>query len=137
MYEFHGWIVLRYHTHDTNELLQDEACNKFTKYLEEVDVGNIPSIQRRNGLDTWAISGLHNHFSNYVLEIFRWVAENLPGSYGLLYVHDDEDIQDEEDNSNTIVVWKISRGKLTQEKDNYLSPCIPVIEDEYDPSRND
>jgi hypothetical protein len=65
------------------------------------------------------------------------VAENLPGSYGLLYVHDDEDIQDEEDNSNTFVVWKITRGKLTQEKDNYLSPCIPVIEDEYDPSRND
>jgi hypothetical protein len=66
MYEFHGWIVLRYHTHDTNELLQDEAYNKFTKYLEEVDVGKISSIQSRNGLDSWTISGLHNHFSNYV-----------------------------------------------------------------------
>ncbi|KRF32213.1 hypothetical protein ASG93_04815 [Paenibacillus sp. Soil787] len=65
------------------------------------------------------------------------MSENLPGSYGLLYVHNDEDFKGEDDNSNNFIVWKLARGKLTQEKDNYLSPYIPVVEDEYDPSRND
>ncbi|MFC0391326.1 Imm7 family immunity protein [Paenibacillus mendelii] len=31
--------------------------------------------------------------SNYVLEIYKWVSKNLPGSYGLLYIHDDEDVK--------------------------------------------
>ncbi|NOU98798.1 hypothetical protein GC097_02025 [Paenibacillus sp. LMG 31457] len=55
MYEFHGWIVLRYHTHDTNELLEDEAYNKFMKYIEEVDSEKISSLRRRNGLNSWTI----------------------------------------------------------------------------------
>lgn len=37
MFEFHGWIVLRYHTHDTNEFLQNQAYNKFVNYLKEID----------------------------------------------------------------------------------------------------
>ncbi|MGG1516177.1 Imm7 family immunity protein [Paenibacillus oryzisoli] len=137
MYEFHGWIVLRYHTHDTNELLEDEAYNNFLNYLEEVDGEKISSVRRRNGLHSWTISGLHNHYSKYVLDIYKWVSKNLPGSYGLLFVQNDEDFNGADDNSNNFVVWKLARGKLTQEKDNYLSPYIPVVEDEYDPSRND
>lgn len=34
--------------------------------------------------------------------------------------------------SNNFVVWKLARGKLTREKDNFLSPYIPIDEDEYD-----
>lgn len=33
MYEFHGWAVLNYHTHDTNESLQDELMNHFAEML--------------------------------------------------------------------------------------------------------
>ncbi|SFT13442.1 Imm7 family immunity protein [Paenibacillus sp. BC26] len=131
MYEHHGWIVLRYHTQDTNEFLQGESYSKFKKYLEEVDVGKLSNVKRQNGQDSWTISGLDKHYSDHVLDIFNWVAENLPGSYGLLYVHDDEDFEFE-DKSNAFVVWKLARGKLTQEKDHFLSPYIPIVEDEYD-----
>lgn len=133
MFEFHGWIVLRYHTHDTNETLQDKAYSAFNTFLKDVDTEGISNIKRRNGLDSWTISGLHNHRSNYVLEIYRWVSENLPGSYGLLYLHDDEDAED----YNKFVIWKLAHGILTCESDNFLSPYIPVVEDEYDPERND
>lgn len=68
-----------------------------------------------------------------MIEIFRWVSENLPGSYGLLYVHDDEDAED----NNRFVVWKLVRGILTRESDTFLSPFIPVVEDEYDPEKAD
>ncbi|NOU92933.1 hypothetical protein GC093_06750 [Paenibacillus sp. LMG 31456] len=57
----------------------------------------------------------------------------LAGSYGLLYTQDDEDVED----NNKFVVWKLTRGILTREKDSFLSPYIPVVEDEYDPDRND
>ncbi|MDQ6420473.1 Imm7 family immunity protein [Paenibacillus sp. LHD-117] len=133
MFEFHGWIVLRYHTHDTNEILQDKAYNKFINYLKVADTEGISTVKRRNGLNSWVINGLHNHRSDYVLEMYKWVSENLPGSYGLLYIHDDEDVRDH----NKFVVWKLARGALTCEKDSLLSPYIPVVEDEYDPKRND
>ncbi|NOU92934.1 hypothetical protein GC093_06755 [Paenibacillus sp. LMG 31456] len=77
MFEFHGWIVLRYHTHDTNEYLQDQAYSRFINYLKDIDTEELSNIKRRNGQDSWTISGLHNHFSNYVLEIYKWVSENL------------------------------------------------------------
>lgn len=43
----------------------------------------------------------------------------MPGSYGLLYIHDDEDDKDEIDHSNEFVVWKLARGHLNQEKDPF------------------
>ncbi|WP_235548911.1 Imm7 family immunity protein [Paenibacillus sp. Soil522] len=30
------------------------------------------------------------------------------------------------------VVWKLARGALTRETDSFLSPYIPVVEDEYE-----
>ncbi|TLS51716.1 hypothetical protein FE782_14590 [Paenibacillus antri] len=127
MFEFHGWIVLRYHTHDTNELLQDKAYKNFINYLKDADTERLSNSIRRNGQDSWTITGLHNHRSSYVLDIYKWVSENLPGSYGLLYMHDDEDAE----YNNTFVVWKLVRGILTRETDPFLSPYVPVVEDEY------
>ncbi|GIO83997.1 hypothetical protein J25TS5_09290 [Paenibacillus faecis] len=94
---------------------------------------NLVTIKRYNGQDSILISGLHNHKSSYVVEIFKWIAEHTVGSYGLLYTRDDEDPVDE----NRFVVWKLARGELRKETDPFLSPCIPKIEDEFDPTRND
>jgi len=135
MYEFHGWAVLRYHTHDTNEQLQEEALLQFEQYIEETDRMNLSIIKRYNGQDSFLITGLHNHYAAYVLEIFEWIATYLPGAYGLLYVHDDE--AGDDINENQFVVWKLARGKLEKAKDPFLSPYIPVVEDSYDPSRDD
>jgi len=137
MYEFNGWVVLRYHTHDTQQELQEESIKGFINYIQEIDTENVTLLKRRNGLDSFLISGLHNHYVSYVTDIYKWIAINLPGSYGLLHVHNDEDITDEEDNSNHFIVWKLARGRLLRMEDYYLSPYIPTVEDEYDPSRND
>jgi len=133
MYEFHGWAVLRYHTHDTDEQLQDKAFNKFTKYIAEIDNMKLSMLKRYNGQDSFLISGIHNHKSEYVIDIYKWIAINLPGSYGLLYIHDDEDIE----NDNRFIVWKLARGVLKKDNDFLLSPCVTTVEDEYDPTRND
>ncbi|EMO05921.1 hypothetical protein LEP1GSC116_1198 [Leptospira interrogans serovar Icterohaemorrhagiae str. Verdun HP] len=43
----------------------------------------------------------------------------MPGSYGLLYIQDEEDDKNEIDHSNEFVVWKLARGHLNQEKDPF------------------
>ena len=146
MYQFNGWIVLRYHTYEIDSERQDYGVSKFKHYIKDIDTENV-TVFRRNGLDSFMISGMHNHKQDYVVEIFEWVAEHLPGSYGLLYIWDDEDCYgsysryqytDETiDNTNKFLVWKLAKGKLTQVDDPFLSPCIPTIEDEYDSSRKD
>lgn len=47
------------------------------------------------------------------------------GSYGLLYVHDDE----AKINSDVFVVYKLARGKVERTVDTLLSPFIPTVED--------
>ncbi|WP_443147045.1 hypothetical protein [Paenibacillus sp. HWE-109] len=61
--------------------MQDRAYSNLINYLKVVDTEGLSSIKRRNGLDSWTISGLHNHSSSYVLEIYKWVSENPPGSW--------------------------------------------------------
>ncbi len=49
------------------------------------------------------------------------------GSYGLLYVHDDET----KINSDVFVVYKLARGKFERIVDTFLSPLIPTVEIAY------
>lgn len=149
MFRYYGWIALEYHTHDTDTILQDHAISRFKKYVEDSHFeDDTYIISRRNGIDSFIISRMHNHKHDDIICLYKWVAEKLPGSYGLLYIHDDEDFNGpynrkydyddlEIDNSNKFIVWKLMRGVLTKEEDPFFSPCIPAIEDEYDPSRGD
>ncbi len=114
-------------------LEQNEAVQRFKSFQAVSDTENISVIKRRNGLDSFLISGLHNHRSEYVIDIFRWIATELAGSYGLLYIRDDEDLE----NNNCFIVWKLAREVLTKESDPFLSPCIPTVEDKFDPIRSD
>ena len=69
-----------------------------------------------------------NHFSQEVretLELFYKISEIAPGSYGLLYIHNDEDKK----NYNSFCVYKAAKGKVTKLEDVYLSPYIPIVEE--------
>ena len=68
--------------------------------------------------------GLRNHRYEPVIGLFRWVAQNLPDSYGLLYLHDDE----KENAGNEFRVWKLALGTMAEENDPFLSPYIPTVE---------
>lgn len=81
------------------------------------------------------MSGLFNHRSALIIDIFKKFRTLLPGSYGLLYIQDEEDDKNGIDHSNEFVVWKLARGHLNQEKDPFLSPCISSIENSFDPLR--
>src|SRR5215467_2984439 len=56
---------------------------------------------------------------------FRTRRPDRPGSYGLLYVWDDESNQ----HPNEFRVFKLARGRVTEHSDVLLSPVIPALED--------
>ena len=92
---------------------------------------NVGRIVNRNGLVSFSIDVRHNHAGEpfYPLEIFTWVAQHSSGSYGLLYVYDDEDSV----NSNSFQVWVLKRGQLLKAPaDPFLSPYHEEVEREYD-----
>ena len=62
-----------------------------------------------------------------MVDLFAGVGQDAPGSYGLLYIRDDEDPNGR---VNEFQVLVMRRGKVTVHPDAFLSPCIPIIEDE-------
>jgi Immunity protein 7 len=129
MFEFHGWIVLNYHPKDIDTDLQNECFKKCEAYItNRPDLSdNNYKFVNHNGISTFLISGLHNHFREYVTDIFNWIGKNAPGSYGLLYISDDED----RSNPEGFTVFAMKKGKLSQTQDQLLSPRIPAIEDKW------
>jgi hypothetical protein len=83
---------------------------------------------RPSSNNLWVVSvhGLRNRAHTHAIDLFRWLANNLPESYGLLYVRDDDDAK----RQNTFTVYRLARGKLDELVDGLLSPCVPTIEAE-------
>jgi hypothetical protein len=72
-----------------------------------------------NDLTVVNVHGLTNHRVDRVERLFRIVAEQTPGSYGLLYVRNGEDPRGLEF-ENRFRVWRLARGELTEMPDNTL-----------------
>jgi len=61
-----------------------------------------------NGADALTVAAFKNHRNEQIVELFRWLAAHRPGSYGLLYVLDEEDKRDVE---GSFRVWRLARGR--------------------------
>jgi hypothetical protein len=141
MFEFHGWLSLCVDDRDDPdtavlEARLDAAETDLRREIEAVDDGlSVFEVRRAgNGLRFLAVHGLRNHRYAPLFELFRWAARNLPDSYGLLYVRDDEDDRapGAEDNgadtTNAFRVWRVAQGRFDEHPDPLLSPCVPTIE---------
>ena len=73
-----------------------------------------------------------NHFSPDVKEVFelmRFVGEIAVGSYGMIYLHDDEN---NDGKRNLFQVYTLAKGKIAEYIDEFLSPLTPKVEDAYE-----
>lgn len=132
MYEYHGWATLSESPSEFDdghfEPLAKSIRNEIRRIRAEhggIDIGE----KTINGLTMVWVAGYANHRrpdADEVHNLFRLIAKQLPGSYGLLYERDDEDTQGYE---NDFCVWRLARGQLVERRDVLLSPCIPTIED--------
>ena len=66
--------------------------------------------------------------------MLKWIARNGSGSYGLLFVHDDEDLIDNHsygrgnvDHSNVFRVHRIANGQLSEMSDPFFGPIVPNL----------
>ena len=132
MVEYYGWISISDSTYESDDSEMSLILNKLSSYITEYKVQNASgfiNVHEVNGSYQVMVSGNTNHLSQDVIEIFNlyeYIARIAIGSYGLLYIRNDESL----DACNEFEVLVLARGKVRKEKDTFLSPCIPVIEDD-------
>lgn len=133
MFEYHGWITVRNSPgeEEGEEMigpsLRADIDAELAKFASGIGLSHAQTV---NGATQLYFGGFLNHRSgggNDVIEAFDRIARLTPGSYGLLYVWDDEDPGD---HRNAFQVFVMRRGKVTRHTDAFLSPCVPAIEDE-------
>ncbi len=134
VFEFHGWAVVRHDTYLANDQAQQALESALMREIEKAGQAENWMVRRQNSQTTLLMSGLSNRRNRFPVDTLRWLARNGAGSYGLLYVHDDE-AEPEEDNA--FRVWRLARGSVDEQPDSFLSPCIPRIEDPYDARREE
>jgi hypothetical protein len=129
MFEYHGWISLR----PTAEATDDEPplrLGEIQALVDELTGYALMDLRPMNGEYCIHLGGNPNHRGQHgeaVVNLFVEVGRLAPGSYGLLYVHDDE----HPDHMSSFRVYRLVRGTVTEHADHLLSPVIPVLEDEY------
>ena len=132
VFEWHGWatIVARPGTEDDEaaEARQRDAEAEVARVIAgAAGVANETlDLRSANGsVHVW-LAGSHNHRDETVTGLFRLIAEAAPGSYGVMYVLDD-------DVSYTWERLVMRRGTVSREVDTSLSPHIGVVEDPSGP----
>ncbi|MCX8583315.1 MULTISPECIES: Imm7 family immunity protein [unclassified Gilliamella] len=132
MVEYYGWINLRDSTYESDDKEMNIVLSKLYSYISQYklnDTSGLVNLHKVNGSYQLLVTGNTNHLSQDIIDIFNlyeFIAEIAKGSYGLLYIRNDES----EDAFNEFEVFVLARGKIKKEKDPFLSPCIPVIEDD-------
>ncbi|MBC2177787.1 hypothetical protein HCB27_14260 [Listeria booriae] len=131
MLELHGWITVRepYEYDDDDDDFLDDIVKNVELMIQGFNWGSgILQLNYFNGIPTITIAIQSNRKTSEVSDVFElceYLKINASGSYGLIYMHDDEDL---EGNQNNFIAYILARGELRQEIDTYLSPCIPRIE---------
>ena len=131
MFEYYGWITFVYSPYDVEN--EDEKLDVVISYAmnfikQVLNENHIAELKVINAKYMASFAGYANHRSpdvEAVIEFFEEIGQKAPGSYGLLYVWDDE----VPDFNGEFKVGRLVRGEFEIVKDHYLSPRIPTLED--------
>jgi hypothetical protein len=131
MYEWHGWARLSkspasLDTFDESDEITEQDLSAIRVLLADSASSFNETADLRGANGQWHVwlAGFHNHLDRDVVNLFRAIAAALPGSYGVLYAHDDEA-------SEGWDRWVMRRGDVHHMADEDLSPHIEVVEDPW------
>lgn len=131
MFEFHGWVTIHESTVEVDEGNLELIANDIRNYIEILQWNSgCLNIYPANGVYHLSIGGNSNRKSaeaEEIIKLYQFIAERAPGSYGVLFTRDDEDVEGFENEFKVIV---LARGALQEQKDLLLSPFVPVVADE-------
>lgn len=133
MFEYHGWFRLAVAPHEVED--EDQKLREVATYARnfielKFPKHHIAEFKPINGEYMASFADLTNHRTSEaetVIQIFQEIAQKAPGSYGLLYIWDDEDPE----LNNEFQVGRLARGKFEFLKNHYLSPRLHTIEDNW------
>jgi hypothetical protein len=131
VFEYHGWITVRETAQaDDDDVRLQEVVDGIAARIREIDSPYLLDLRWMNGEPFIHLGGSRNHHDPEIPAFFREVGQRAPGSYGLLHLWDDEDRGRE----NEVRVLRLVRGRVAEDTETRLSPCIPVLEDPFTPS---
>jgi len=130
MIELHGWVTVR----ETYEAAFDEEEHIDLLVLQiQAEIDKLhwfkPGIKAMNGewfLEFSLYSNRRDSRLQEIFDLYKRIGEIAAGSYGLIYLYDDEDTQGRE---NQFQVFLLAKGNVEEREDSFLSPVIPTIED--------
>jgi hypothetical protein len=122
---------------DAMDKADSELCVLFERWMDD---NATAELRWAMYTQPWSRSGVlsyyvaRNHRASCVWNMLGWNAEHGPGSYGLLYVHDDEDLMGNEsygrgqqDYSKVFRVHRLANGRIDELADPFLSPHFPRV----------
>ncbi len=122
MVEYYGWINISDNEYESSEKEINRIITLIKEEINKFDLDNrILELKCINGNIVVTIAGAANHKSFDVVEIldfYRNVPKIAKGSYGLLFLLDDEGAS-----PDTFQIFKIRKGEVIIEDDILLSPC--------------
>ena len=147
----HGWAVIqssreKYKRSDPDDWFvldeesqkeDEELWKRFRLWMSENDDSFVvwqltEQLNNHHGLLQYSIS--RNHRSSVLWGMLEWLANSSVSTYGIVYVHDDEDQENNknygrgtEDHSNNYRVWRVLQGEVVELEDSFLSPIVPRI----------
>lgn len=131
MVELHGWVTIR---ETYRAILEEEEKIEIlvTRIKDEINKLSWfkPEIKAQNGEWFIEFTLFSNRINPQILEVFEFykqIGKLADGSYGLIYLYNDEDLNGKE---NQFQVFSLVRGVIKENPDPFLSPIIPVIEDD-------
>jgi hypothetical protein len=127
MFEFHGWAVLAEDTADYDRQLNDELAAAIRRRIDSgEDDLRCAGVERGNCITSVWFHGQYNHPRPGPLNFLRFIANQAPGAYGILFLRDDDD---DPKHLNEFKIWRLARAEVKEFTDPFLSPCVPTIED--------
>lgn len=129
MVKLHGWAALRGNHLADNEDEHKQIVSTLKQEIKKLGIAeNLLGIHYCNGEAFLTATKFTNHFSGDIrgiIDLYKLIAKEAPGSYGLLYLHDDEDANGL---SNAFQVYVLSKGTLKLHNDTFLSPYFTTVE---------
>lgn len=128
MIELHGWLSIS-ETYENEDLFSLAELESISQNVKDVVLNNNCGVelQYRNGFPFITTLLCANHRTEQidnVIAAYKNIAEIATGSYGVIYIRDDED----EIHYNEFQIYIFKRGKCIYKVDTDFSPCIPSIE---------
>ena len=133
MHEFHAWIGLSPvpgEDYDA-EAAFDNTLEDLRSLIAGLRWGDthvdLFSVNGTSFLNVTVNPNRHRTEGESLDTVLAFVAQRMPGSWGLVYDRDDSMPQPY--GPNSFRVRAIARGAIFERSDPFLSPCNPVIED--------